>query len=306
MFAVLVQSVIRSCPASCSRCATCCPTCGSAPQRGELDAVLPVHHLDYPIVSYYFGATANGIYALAYWIVLEAVKTISNVIIEVAFPTFARLRHDPPTLVKQFLRLTRLNLIAVLPFVVLNPPDRSRAARCVLRGRPVELAGSRDLRPRRADPVCRRRAARARLHRAPLLDGIGQPELTLRYMTIAAIVVPAAFVLGAVVLGDRLGLLSVAVAWAVGYPLAFAMLIYLVAHMTQLSILDYLRSGAGIVACAGPDSSSAWRSSSRSTSSRRAPATGSSSPRSGCRADRDGSPCSRSGRRSPPGRSRPR
>src|SRR5262249_4942857 len=85
----------------------------------------------------------------------------------------------------------------------------------------------------------------------PLLDGIGRPELTLRYITVATVVVPGCFVLGAVLLGGRLGLLSVALAWAVGYPIAFAILIYLVASTIQLPLVTYLRGGAGIIACAG-------------------------------------------------------
>ena len=208
-------------------------------------------NLDYPIVSYYFGATANGIYALAYWIVLEAVKTIANVVIEVAFPTFARLRHDRPELVRQFIRLTRLNLIAVLPFVVLILliiPELLEAFYAGGRWSVADLA------------VCAQ-AARilciVGLLRAlgfigpPLLDGVGRPELTLRYMTVATLAVPGCFLLGAVLLGDRLGLLSVAVAWAVGYPIAFATLIYLVARTIELPIFTYLRGGAGIIACAG-------------------------------------------------------
>jgi len=208
-------------------------------------------NLDYPIVSYYFGATANGIYALAYWIVLEAVKTIANVVIEVAFPTFARLRHDRPDLVRQFIRLTRLNLIAVLPFVVLIlliVPELLEAFYAGGRWSVADLA------------ICAQ-AARilciVGLLRAlgfigpPLLDGVGRPELTLRYMTVATIVVPGGFLLSAVLLGDRLGLLSVAVAWAVGYPIAFAMLIYLITRTIELPILTYLRGGGGIIACAG-------------------------------------------------------
>ena len=62
----------------------------------------------------------------------------------------------------------------------------------------------------------------------PLLDGIGRPELTLRYMVIATIAVPASFCIGAKLLGRSLGFLSVAVAWALGYPIAFAVLSYLV------------------------------------------------------------------------------
>ncbi len=208
-------------------------------------------NLDYPIVSYYFGATANGIYALAYWIVLEAVKTIANVVIEVAFPTFARLRLDPVNLRRQFIRLTRLNLIAVLPFVVLILliiPELLDAVYAGGRWDGADLAICADA----ARILCIVGLLRALgFIGPPLLDGVGKPELTLRYMTVATIVVPGCFLAGALLLGDRLGLLSVAVAWAVGYPLAFGTLITLVSITIELPILVYLRGGAGIVACAG-------------------------------------------------------
>lgn len=83
----------------------------------------------------------------------------------------------------------------------------------------------------------------------PLLDGVGKPQLTLRYMMIATIAVPGSFALGAQLLGARLGLLSVPVAWAVGYPIAFAVLAYLVTKTIDLPIRAYLRGTWGIVGC---------------------------------------------------------
>jgi hypothetical protein len=83
----------------------------------------------------------------------------------------------------------------------------------------------------------------------PLLDGIGHPERTLRYMVIAAVTVPLMFVAGANVLGSSLGFLSVAVAWAVGYPLAFAVLSYLVVKAIDLPLGAYLRGAWGIIGC---------------------------------------------------------
>src|SRR5262249_38314959 len=76
-------------------------------------------NLDYPVVGYFFGATATGVYQLAYLIVLEPVRTITNVVSDVAFPSFARMRLERDKLVDQFIRFTRLNLLGVLPFIVL-------------------------------------------------------------------------------------------------------------------------------------------------------------------------------------------
>ncbi|HEU0035739.1 MAG TPA: oligosaccharide flippase family protein [Kofleriaceae bacterium] len=212
-------------------------------------------NLDYAVVLYFFGKTANGIYALAYFIVLEPVKTIANVVIDVAFPTFARLAHDRPALIKQFLQFTRLNIIAVLPFVVLILlviPEFLQIFYSGGKWTDQELALCADA----ARILCIVGMLRALgFLGPPLLDGIGRPELTLRYMTFAALAVPGMFLLGAQALGgafgpsDPYGLLSVAVAWAVGYPLAFAVLSYLVVRSIDLPVRDYLRASWGMIGC---------------------------------------------------------
>jgi O-antigen/teichoic acid export membrane protein len=206
-------------------------------------------NLDYPIVGYYFGAWANGIYAGAYFFVLEPVKTIANVVIDVAFPTFARLRSDPPQLVDQFIKFTRLNLIAVLPFIVLIALVLPEFLR-------VFYVGSKwtvDDVPyvvNAAYILCLVGVLRALAFLGPpLLDGIGHPERTLRYMVVASVVVPGMFLLAANLLGDHIGFLSVAVGWAVGYPIAFAALSFLVIKAIRLPVGEYLRAAWGIVGC---------------------------------------------------------
>ncbi|MEJ7603898.1 MAG: oligosaccharide flippase family protein [Kofleriaceae bacterium] len=206
-------------------------------------------NLDYAVVLYKFGDRANGIYALAYFIVLEPVKTIANVVIDIAFPTFARMRDDRAGLIAQFIQFTRLNLIAVLPFVVLILlviPEFLRIFYSGGQWTPEELAMCADA-ARILSFVGMLRALG--FLGPPLLDGIGRPELTLRYMLVAAIIVPGMFLLGAVLLGDELGLLSVAVAWAVGYPLAFVVLSYLVIRAIGLPLGPYLRSSWGSIGC---------------------------------------------------------
>jgi O-antigen/teichoic acid export membrane protein len=206
-------------------------------------------NLDYPIVGYYFGAWANGIYAGAYFLVLEPVKTIANVVIDVAFPTFARLRNDRPALVVQFLKFTRLNLIAVLPFVALIALILPEFLRVFYVG-DKWLASDVEPIVNAAYILCLVGVLRALgFIGPPLLDGIGHPERTLRYMVVAALVVPCMFLLSANVLGDHIGFLSVAVGWAIGYPLAFAVLSYLVIKAIDLPLTDYARAAWGIVGC---------------------------------------------------------
>src|SRR6185295_16637839 len=129
------------------------------------------------------------------------VKTIANVVIDVAYPTFARLQNDRPALIKQFITFTRLNLIVVLPFVVLILlviPDFLHTFMGNGKWTYEELEICAD---------CARILCLVGLLRAlgfigpPLLDGIGRADLTLRYMVSAAIVVPTMFVVGGLTLG---------------------------------------------------------------------------------------------------------
>jgi O-antigen/teichoic acid export membrane protein len=205
--------------------------------------------VDIPIVLRMFGEHAAGIYSAALFIVLEPVKTISNVVIDVAFPAFARLRTNRPALIAQFIQFTRLNLLAVMPFVVLILlviPEFLR----VFYGSGKWTASELALCGEAARVLCLVAALRALGYVGPpLLDGIGRPELTLRYMVVAALAVPGSFIAGAALLGDRLGMLSVAIAWAVGYPIAFAALSYLVARSIALPLGRYARGSWGIVGC---------------------------------------------------------
>jgi O-antigen/teichoic acid export membrane protein len=206
--------------------------------------------MDGPVVLYFFGKDAAGIYGLADYILLEPVKTIANVVIDVAFPTFARLRDNRRALIEQFIKFTRLNLIAVLPFVgliLLVIPDFLH--QFIHAGRTydeLELAATA------ARILCVMGLLRALGYLGPpLLDGVGRPELTLRYMVIATIFVPGSFVLGAWLLGGHIGFLSVAVAWAIGYPIAFAALSYLVVRTIDLPVREYLAASFGIIASCG-------------------------------------------------------
>jgi|JI10StandDraft_1071094.scaffolds.fasta_scaffold00098_46 O-antigen/teichoic acid export membrane protein len=200
-------------------------------------------NLDYPVVAHYFGASALGVYRLAYEVVLEPVRMISNVVVDIAFPTFAKLRHDRPKLIAQFVSFTRMNLVTVMlysaivfvaceevitvffPKFGLAPVDSVR----VLLGVAVLRSLSYVL--------------------PPLLDGIGHPSRTLIYTIVAAIVLPAFFVISARALGPRYGFESVAIAWAVGYPIAFVVLLLLVTYTIDLKVMEFVRQVVGVPLC---------------------------------------------------------
>lgn len=203
-------------------------------------------NVDYQIVGYFFGARANGLYRAAYELVLEPVRIISNVVSEVAFPVFSRWRENRRALIEQFVAFTRQNLVVVLPFLVLVLLCPEAMIR-------VFFGGDRWV---AAAPAARLLCAVGVLRALsfvipPLLDGMGRPSLTLLYTAVAAVVVPAMFVLAAVFFGRQLDYLAVVLAWIVGYPVAFAVLVILALRQLDLGVLAYLRRVVGIPLCVG-------------------------------------------------------
>jgi teichuronic acid exporter len=194
-------------------------------------------NLDYQIVAYTWGPAALGLYRAAYEMVLEPVRFVSGVVTVVAFPTFARLRRDRAAITAQFIAFSRQNLIVVLlvvGIIVVAAGDLLEA----LFGIEYTIA----------TPAARILAVvgvlRALGHLGPpLLDGIGRPGLSLRYQVVAAAVMSTGFVIAA-----QLGtsFTAIAVAWAIGYPLAFAVLWATVLAQIGVGLVEYVRKIARI------------------------------------------------------------
>ncbi|HWO22296.1 MAG TPA: oligosaccharide flippase family protein [Kofleriaceae bacterium] len=197
-------------------------------------------NLDYQVVAYAFGTTSVGIYRAAKELVLEPVRFVSNVVTVVAFPTFARLRDDRPAVVEQYVAFTRQNLAAVLGLlsvVVVAGED----VLGVLLG--AQYAAAADA----ARILAIVGVFRALSHLGPpLLDGLGRPDQSLRYHVTAALVLSVAFV-AATHLGETF--FAVSVAWAVAYPIAFAVLMGMVFTHLEVSVFAYLRRVGRLVLC---------------------------------------------------------
>jgi O-antigen/teichoic acid export membrane protein len=193
-------------------------------------------NLHYQVVSAFFGVGALGLYRFAYELVIEPVKFVSEVVTVVAFPTFARLRHDRRAVVDQFVAFTRQNLIVVLTLVtlvvvaagdLLTVMIGPQAAPAATAARVLAVVG----------------VFRALSHLGPpLLDGLGRPDLTLRYQTTALIVLTTLWIAFAAIAREHGGGFdSVALGWAVGYPVAFTVLAIMVFQQMQLPVMAYLR-----------------------------------------------------------------
>ncbi len=189
---------------------------------------------DYQIIGYVFGPAATGLYRAAYELVLEPAKQLSYIVVEVAFPVFSRLRGDAGALRAQLLAFTRHNVAVVAPVIALLavvPGDLLALGF----GEPWRAAADA------ARILCAVAALRALgFVLPPLLDGLGRADLTLRYTIAAAIVVPAAQLVAARALGDPLGWIAVAIAWAVAYPIAFVVLVAIALAQLELTARAYV------------------------------------------------------------------
>jgi O-antigen/teichoic acid export membrane protein len=202
-------------------------------------------NVDYQVVGYYFSDAAVGLYRAAYEIVLEPCRVIGEVIVQIAFPAFSRLKHRTELLVDQLIQFTRMNLVVMIGF--LGVVFLSAEELLITFWGEQWVGATTALRILCAVGVLRALSFVI----PPLLDGIGRPSLTLIYTTVAAVILPSCFVLFALFLGPELeqDFLSVAIAWAVGYPIAFAVLIMMALALLGLSLREYLRRSVGIPAC---------------------------------------------------------
>ncbi|MGE3548032.1 MAG: oligosaccharide flippase family protein, partial [Kofleriaceae bacterium] len=215
-------------------------------------------NIDYPIVGHYFGATALGFYKLAYEIALEPARMISYIVVDIAFPAFARLRYARDKLIAQLVSFTRLNLITVLTYAAVV----FVSANDVLAVFYPEYARSATAMRILCSVAVLRSVA---FVLPPLLDGVGQPQRTFKYMLAASVVLPLMFLLGAYSLGDLFGAstvvikgtqgvvsdgyLSVAFAWVLGYPIAFAFLVAMTMQTISWTARAYIRSVIGVIGC---------------------------------------------------------
>ena len=204
-------------------------------------------NVDYHVVGYFFGEAMTGLYTAAYTLVLQPALVISEVVTNVAFPVFSRLKNSRDALVAQLTAFARMNLVVMLLFVgvVFVSANEIFSVLEMVKGEDWTAAA----------PAARILCAVAVLRGLsflipPLLDGVNKPTLTLRYMITASVVMPALFVLFAWLLGGAIGYLSVAVAWAVGYPLAFAVLLYMAVSVLELRVTVLLGRLKNIVLCA--------------------------------------------------------
>ncbi|MCP4449673.1 MAG: oligosaccharide flippase family protein [Myxococcales bacterium] len=203
--------------------------------------------VDYQVVGYYFGDAALGIYTLAFKIVLEPAFIISEVTVRVAFPAFSKLRHDRDALFAQLVSFCRMNLVLMLAFIGLIFVGAEEILTLFSSHKGNDYAAGA--------PAIRILCGVAVLRALsfvipPLLDGMGRPTLTLIYAIVASVTLSTLFVVFAVLFGESLGFYSVAIAWLVGYPVTFLVLLSLAFTLLERPKWQLFQKLAGITTCA--------------------------------------------------------
>ncbi len=202
--------------------------------------------VDKQLVGYYFGDAALGVYAIAFQVVLEPALVISEITINVAFPTFAKLKYDTGKLYEQLVSFCKMNLVVMLLFVgfAFVAAEEILAIFSMKEGNDYSSGV----------PIIRLLCGVAVLRALsfvipPFLDGVGKPMLTLVYTSIAAVVLTLFFVIFANVFGPSMGFVSIALAWLIGYPIAFVALVMMAFSILEMPSYKLFARLWGIVAC---------------------------------------------------------
>jgi teichuronic acid exporter len=202
---------------------------------------------DYLVIGRVFGDAAVGAYRLAYELVLDVVRLVSMVTGEVAFAAFARLAGDRRAAGELLVRLTRQNLLAIAPILVAIGVCADDWLTLLYPSLGPSLVPAAAAAARILCAVGALRAASFVL--PPMLAGLGHARDALIYNLVAAIVLPAAFVAAALAWPAH-GYVAVAWAWALAYPLAFALVLGFALTRTGVTLARYLRGVLPVVAIA--------------------------------------------------------
>jgi O-antigen/teichoic acid export membrane protein len=197
---------------------------------------------DYLVIGAAWGNAAVGAYRLAYELVLDVVRLISLVTAEVALPAFARLASERARAGALLVRFTRQNAIALVPVVVFLAVEAGDLLAVLYPPLPPAATIASQI-------LCVVGGLRMLSYVLPaMLAGMGHAGDALAYQLFAAVVMPVCFAAAAAI-APGAGYVAVAWAWAVGYPLVFAVLLACALYRTGVTLGTYARGLAGVLAC---------------------------------------------------------
>jgi len=156
------------------------------------------------------GKEALGFYSVAMHLASLPVQKISGVLNQVAFPAFAQIQRDPEAISRHVLKAVRMLCFFSFPVLWGISSIAPELVRLVL-GPKWELA----ILPLQILPaIMPFRMVSNFLPSA--VDAVGRPDLTVKNLITASIVMPAAFLIG-----GQWGIQGLCLAWLIAFPLVF-------------------------------------------------------------------------------------
>lgn len=187
------------------------------------------------IIGKMLGPHAVGIYDVGKSLANLPTSQISGLATNIASPVYARLQHDVPRLREAMVRMVRGVAYMTMP-ILMGMAILADDLILTLMG----VAWSEAIWPLRALCLSEAVASIANLQ-TQLLISSGNVKRLIRYNMICAVALPAALAMGA----WRGGLIGVALAWALAYPLLYTWLLREVLQVTHLRLTGLLRALAG-------------------------------------------------------------
>ena len=185
---------------------------------------------DFLVVGRLLGSVQLGFYGLAFQFSSLPIDKLVSIVSQVAFPSFASLQNQDATLTRYFLKLTSIVALVTFPILVGLALVADVAVELFLTSKWVPVVVPLQM----LCIVACFRAVEILCH--PLVIAKGQPRISVWNSLLQVIVLPIAFVIGAVFDGLR----GVALAWLVTRPFIFYFVTALTIRTIRLPLITYL------------------------------------------------------------------
>jgi len=196
---------------------------------------------DIIIAGKLFGKDLLGTYSVSMHLATLPATKLSTIINQVSFPAFARIQHDRERYASSFLLVVRLLSFVVFPMLWGMSSIAPELVQVLLGEKwlaatvPLQLLAL--IMPVHTFAPFMNTAA----------DAMGRADISTKQVFIASLVMPVAFIIG-----SQWGLIGLALAWVIAFPVVFAAAMMLFLPVIGLRASDLLGAMAPpVCACAG-------------------------------------------------------
>jgi len=196
---------------------------------GERLAWFFYNQADIFIVGKLFGKNLLGIYSVAMHLSSLIMQKTGEIIYTVSFPAFSLIQAEPRKISEYLLKAVRLMSTLVFPMFI-GMASVSEELVFVLLGETWKAAA----------PILQILCFVMPLRMLsnllpPVLQGIGRPDVSLRNLMYAIVIMPIAFLIG-----SNWGLTGVGIAWVIAFPIVLLIMLSKALPLVGLKIKDFV------------------------------------------------------------------